>query len=105
MPFGTNPTVWRPVLDEKGHLQFTNDGRLRSRRVTGLPEAPAPAWWDQYLIEEWRRKMGCNVVRRDVRTRCQRELEDWQHSERLRTASGANVHSSGAPIHDIWGEP
>lgn len=103
MPFGTNPKLRTIVVDKDGDPVITRAGGLTLRRVSGLPEAPAPPWYTEYLLEEWKRKMEFEQKRPDSRTRCKRTLDEWHASERLRSAVGLLIVSTGAPRHDVWG--
>lgn len=102
MPFGDNIKTYRVALPP-GEMPPPGTYKVPARWIK-VPEAPAPWWWSEYLMEEWKRKNGL-TSRPRVLTKWQQEQDAWEFQEmRQRGAELVNNVRSGAPLHNPWGD-
>lgn len=99
MPFGDNTKVYALALPP-GELPARGE-KLPARLVKDVPTAPAPWWWSEYLMDEWKRKHGL-TARRDGRTEWQKDKEQWEHADLMARGPQFLQGTRGIPRHCIW---
>jgi hypothetical protein len=100
MPFGSNTVTYAVQLEKDGSLKLGAHGAPRTKAVKVLVTDP-PAWWNEYLLAEWKRKNGIEQKRRDSRTGWQRAQDEWAYQQRNHE-SGYRLTSTGMPRHEVW---